>query len=54
MESNTGCEKIVDLEIRCMNDLRIKAGSNFYYDKALVLTIVEIVLVQSVNLLLMG
>ena len=48
-----GQGKAVNREIRCMNDLRIKAGTTFYYDNALVLTIVEIILVQSVNMLLM-
>ena len=51
--ARSGQGKAVNREIRYMNDLRIKVGTAFYYDNALVLTIVEIILVQSVNMLLM-
>ena len=44
--------RVVDREVRCLNPLRIKGGTTFYYDSQLVLTIVEIMLVQSVNLLI--
>ena len=45
--------KIDERRLKSLRELRISAGSVFYYDKALVLTIVEIILVQSVNLLVM-
>ena len=41
-------------KLRSMRELRIStAGSRYYYDKALVLTTVGIILVQSVDLLVM-
>ena len=43
----------IALEIRSIRELCIVGGSAFYFDKTLVLTIVEVVLVQSVNLLIM-
>ena len=45
--------KIVDREIKSTRDPRIMAGSTFYFDKPLLLTIADILLVQSVNLLIM-
>ena len=43
----------IALEIRSIRELCIVGGSAYYFDKTLVLTIVEVVLVQSVNLLIM-
>ena len=43
--------RLVEKTIRSMTELRIRAGTVFYYDRTLVLTIVEIILVQYVNLL---
>ena len=45
--------KIIDRESKSMKDLRVMAGSNFHYDMPLLLTVLEMVLVQSVNLLVM-
>lgn len=44
--------KGVDRELRCMRGLRIQASEAFYYDKGMVLTVVETVLLESVNLLI--
>ena len=46
--------KIVEREIRSMRELRIMAGSTFFYDKPMLLTAADIVLGQSVNLLVMN
>ena len=48
-----GFSKIVDREIKSMKHLCIMAGSTFYYDKTLLLTMMDILVGQSVNLLLM-
>ena len=54
MEANRGAfNRAFNREIRCMRKLRVTAGSTFYYDRPLLLTIVAIVLSQSVNLLIM-
>ena len=45
--------KRIGREIGSMREVRIQAGSTFYYDMTLVLTVFEVVLVQSVNLLIM-
>ena len=45
--------KWIGREILSMREMRILAGSAFYYDKLLVLTVFEVVLVQSVKLLIM-
>ena len=45
--------KFVQLEMKSMRELRIMAGSTFYYDKALVLTVIAIIISQSVNLLIL-
>ena len=42
---------IVNREVRSFRELRIKAGSVFYFDKQLVPTVIGIVLSQPVNLL---
>ena len=44
-------QKITNRRIQALRELRIHAGPVFFYDKQLVLTTVEIILVQSVNLL---
>ena len=46
--------KIMDREIKSMEHLRIMAGSTFYYDKPLLLTIMDILVAQSVNLLIIN
>ena len=43
----------IALEIRSIRELCIVGGSAFYFHKTLILTIVEIILVQSINLLIM-
>ena len=46
--------KVSERKMRSMRELRIcSADSRYYYDKALVLTTVEIILTQSVNILVM-
>ena len=53
---NRDHEKIFKRELRSLNlkELCIRGGSSmFYFDKQLVLTVLEIVLTQSVNLLIM-
>ena len=40
-------------KMKSLQELRISGGSVFYYDKTLVLTIIEIILSQSVNLLVL-
>ena len=44
----------IALEIRSIRELCIAGGSAFYFDKTLVLTVVEIILSESVNLLIMN
>ena len=44
---------IIRRELRSLRELRIKGGSSFYFDKKLVLTLIGIILQQSVNLLIL-
>ena len=47
-------QSVVGRELRSMTELRIKASFALYYDydKGLVLTVVETVLIETVNLLI--
>lgn len=53
VSGKSGYARIIKREIASMNDLRIKGGSTFYYDKTLLINVIGIVLVQSVNMLIM-
>ena len=46
--------RLVRREVKCRNDLCINGGSYFYYDKSQLVTIVEIILGQSADLLLIN
>ena len=41
-------------EAEALRELRIQMGSAFYFDKAIVLTVIEAIFLQSANLLLMN
>ena len=45
--------KWLEREVRCLQDLRMRMGSAFFYDKGLVVTTFEIILQNIVNLLLL-
>ena len=44
--------KAVDREQRSMTELRVRPGTAFYYDRALVLTVLQVIVTQSVSMLM--
>ena len=46
-------DAIIQRQIRSMPKLCVKGGSSFYYDKPLLLTMLDVILAQSVGLLMM-
>lgn len=48
-----GGARVVRKEARSLKELRVKPALGFFYDKGFVLTLLNIVLVQSVNILVL-